>query len=166
MPVTLTCPVQWIVNIHVGTVLVWGRTRSMVLKLLLKNQMANGIKITVVIKGSMTVINEWMSVTFLHRWKASLCPLQLNSVVPSRRSDNCFLLWLYAMPSITVLMLPVSASVTTNSTVINPFKYIGLNYLLTFSCVLSASDYKSPQYSFFTVYISIQDVQRDRRRCR
>lgn len=69
------------------------------------------------------------------------------------------------MPSVTVLMLPVSGSVTTNSTVINPFKYIGLNYLLTFSCVLSASGYKSPQYGFFTVYINIQDVQRGRRRC-
>jgi len=70
------------------------------------------------------------------------------------------------MPNVTVLILPVSGSVTTNSTVINPFKYVDLNYLLTFSCVLSASDYKSPQYSFFIVYINIQVVQRGRRRCK
>lgn len=70
------------------------------------------------------------------------------------------------MPSTTVLRLSVSGSVTTNSTVVSPIKYIGLNYLLTFSCILSASDYKYSQYSVFTVYINIQDVQRGGRRCR
>lgn len=44
-----------------------------------------------------------------------------------------------------------------NSIAINPFKYVGLDYLLTFNLVLSASD-RFSQYSFFTVYINTKDV--------
>lgn len=131
----------------------------MVLKLLLQNQMANGIKITVTIQADICDLSAWIkSIAVPFTVEFYGCFEEILTIA--------FLLWLCAMPNITVLMLPVSGSVTKNSKVINPFEYNGLNYLLTFSCMLSASDYKSPQYSFFTVYINIQDSQRGRRGCR
>lgn len=39
----------------------------MVFKLLLQNQMVNGIKKTVMVKGTVAVVNSWTSVTFQHR---------------------------------------------------------------------------------------------------